>query len=139
MTASSPRLQEQYRESVVPKLREEFGYANVNQVPKLEKIVVNVGLGEATTNPKLLERAMEELAQVTGQKPCVRRARKSVSNFKLREGQPIGATVTLRGWLYNKSSKGKLHFLQLRDGSGIVQCVAFKKNVPEELFEALGG
>ncbi|MBW2499562.1 MAG: 50S ribosomal protein L5 [Deltaproteobacteria bacterium] len=97
MTASLPRLQEQYRESVVPKLREEFGYANVNQVPKLEKIVVNVGLGEATTNPKLLERAMEELSLITGQKPVLRRAKKSVSNFRLREGQAIGCSVTLRG------------------------------------------
>jgi large subunit ribosomal protein L5 len=97
MAASLPRLQEQYRESVVPKLREEFGYANVNQVPKLEKIVVNVGLGEATTNPKLLERAMEELSLITGQKPVLRRAKKSVSNFRLREGQAIGCSVTLRG------------------------------------------
>ena len=91
-----PRLQERYRNEVVPKLREEFDYANVNQVPSLAKTVVNIGLGEATQNPKLLDKAMEELALVTGQKPSLRRARKSVSNFKLREGQAIGATVTLR-------------------------------------------
>ncbi|MDJ0853423.1 MAG: 50S ribosomal protein L5 [Myxococcota bacterium] len=93
----TPRLQERYREEIVPKLKGEFSYGNVHQVPALLKVVVNVGLGEATQNPKLLERAMEELGQVTGQKPCVRRATKSVSNFKLREGQAIGATVTLRG------------------------------------------
>jgi large subunit ribosomal protein L5 len=86
-----------YREEIVPKLREEFGYTNPHQVPALEKTVINVGLGEATANPKLLERAMEELAAITGQKPSIRRAKKSVSNFRLREGQAIGATVTLRG------------------------------------------
>ncbi|CAN0010285.1 unnamed protein product [Discosporangium mesarthrocarpum] len=97
MAAESPRLKAQYHEAIVPKLQEEFGYQNVNQIPKVEKVVVNIGLGEATTNPKLLERAMEELALITGQKPVMRRAKKSVSNFKLREGQPIGCSVTLRG------------------------------------------
>ena len=92
-----PRLKAQYEETIRPKLQEEFGYANVMQIPRVEKVVVNVGLGEATTNPKLLERAMEELAQITGQKPVLRRAKKSVSNFKLREGQAIGCSVTLRG------------------------------------------
>ena len=93
----TPRLLERYREDIVPKLRSEFGYKNVHQVPKLEKVVVNIGLGEATQNPKLLERAMEELTVITGQRPTIRRAKKSVSNFKLREGQAIGCTVTLRG------------------------------------------
>jgi len=93
----TPRLLERYRQEVRPRLREEFSYTNVHEVPSLEKVVVNIGVGEATQNPKLLERAIEELAQITGQKPCVRRARKSVSNFKLREGQPIGCMVTLRG------------------------------------------
>jgi len=92
----TPRLLERYRDEVVPKLREEFDYGNVHQVPTLVKTVVNIGLGEATQNPKLLERATEELALVTGQKPTVRRAKKSVSNFKLREGQAIGCAVTLR-------------------------------------------
>ena len=92
-----PRMQERYRNEVVPKLREEFGYKNVHQVPNLTKIVVNVGLGEATENAKLLERAAEELSQITGQKAIIRRARKSVANFKLRAGQPIGCVVTLRG------------------------------------------
>jgi len=96
-TSEMPRLRQQYMESIVPKLREEFGYKNVNQIPRVQKVVVNVGLGEATTNPKLLDRAMEELALITGQKPILRRAKKSVSNFKLREGQAIGCTVTLRG------------------------------------------
>jgi len=91
------RLQERYGDEIVPKLNGEFGYTNAHQVPNLVKVVVNVGLGEATQNPKLLDRAMEELAAITGQKPSLRRAKKSVSNFKLREGQPIGATVTLRG------------------------------------------
>ncbi len=92
-----PRLLGRYREEIVPKLLGEFSYRNVHQVPKLTKIVLNVGLGEATQNPKLLERAAEELADVTGQKAVIRRARKSVANFKLRAGQPIGCKVTLRG------------------------------------------
>ncbi len=92
-----PRLLGRYREEIVPKLVGEFSYRNVHQVPKLTKIVVNVGLGEATQNPKLLERAAVELAEVTGQKAVIRRARKSVANFKLRAGQPIGCKVTLRG------------------------------------------
>ena len=93
----TPRLLERYRKEIVPKLRGEFSYENIHQVPRVEKVVVNMGVGEATQNPKLLERAVEELAQITGQKANIRRARKSVSNFKLREGQPIGAMVTLRG------------------------------------------
>jgi len=92
-----PRLLERYRQVIVPRLSSDFGYKNVHQVPRLEKIVVNIGLGEATQNPKLLERATEELALITGQKPAIRRARKSIANFKLREGQAIGCTVTLRG------------------------------------------
>ena len=94
---SAPRLQERYKNEVHGKLREEFGYANPHQVPGLEKIVVNIGLGEDTQNPKLLERAAEELALITGQKAVIKKARKSVANFKLRQGQPIGTMVTLRG------------------------------------------
>ena len=93
-----PRLLERYRNEIAPKLQGEFSYKNVHQVPRIEKVVVNVGVGEATQNPKLLERAVEELGQITGQKANIRRARKSVSNFKLREGQAIGAMVTLRGF-----------------------------------------
>lgn len=92
-----PRLRERYESEVVPKLREEFGFANVNQVPRLAKVVVNMGLGEATQNAKIVETAVEELSAITGQKACIRRAKKSVSNFRLREGTPIGASVTLRG------------------------------------------
>jgi large subunit ribosomal protein L5 len=92
-----PRLLERYRSEVVPKLSEEFGYKNAMQVPRLDKIVVNVGMGAATQNPKLLEKATAELGAITGQKPLVRKARKSIANFKLREGQSIGAMVTLRG------------------------------------------
>jgi large subunit ribosomal protein L5 len=91
-----PRLLEIYRKEVVPKLSKEFGYQNSHQVPCLEKIVVNIGLGEAAANPKLIERATQELAEITGQKPVIRRARKSIANFKLRQGQQIGCTVTLR-------------------------------------------
>lgn len=92
-----PRLLVRYRKDVVPHLSKEFSYGNIHQVPKLDKIVVNVGLGEATQNPKLLDNAVVELAAITGQKPAVRRARKSIANFKLRQGQRIGAVVTLRG------------------------------------------
>ena len=92
----APRLLDLYRTEVIAKLSKEFGYKNVNQVPRLNKIVVNIGLGEATANPKLLEKAAEELMQITGQKPVIRKARKSIANFKLREGQAVGCSVTLR-------------------------------------------
>ena len=91
------RLHQRYREEIVPKLREEFSYANPHQIPSVSKVVINVGMGEATQNSKLLDKAMEELTLITGQKPALRRAKKSVSNFRLREGQGIGAKVTLRG------------------------------------------
>ncbi len=91
------RLLDRYRSEIVAKLSEEFGYRNVNQVPRVQKIIVNVGLGEATQNAKLLEKASEELGVITGQKAIVRRARKSIANFKLRAGQPVGCMVTLRG------------------------------------------
>jgi large subunit ribosomal protein L5 len=92
-----PRLLERYRSEVISRLSEEFGFKNTHQVPNLTKIVVNIGLGEAAANPKLLDKAAEELSAITGQKPSIRRARKSVANFKLRQGQAIGCTVTLRG------------------------------------------
>ena len=93
----TPRLLERYRSEVVPKLSQEFGFKNVHQVPRLEKVVVNMGVGKATQNAKLIEKAAEELAAITGQKAAVRKARKSIANFKLRQGQAIGAMVTLRG------------------------------------------
>lgn len=92
-----PRLLARYRDSIRAKLTEEFSYTNIHQVPGLSKVVVNIGLGEATENAKLLERASEELGQIAGQKPIIRKAKKSVAAFKLREGQSIGCMVTLRG------------------------------------------
>ncbi|HBZ71473.1 MAG TPA: 50S ribosomal protein L5 [Deltaproteobacteria bacterium] len=91
------RLHERYRKEIAPKLSQEFGYKNRHQVPRIEKVVVNIGLGQATQNAKLLEKAAEELAAIAGQKPLVRKARKSIANFKLREGQAVGCMVTLRG------------------------------------------
>ncbi len=91
------RLRERYREDIVPALQRELGYANIYQVPKLEKIVVNVGLGEAIANGRALEAATNDLATITGQQPVVTRAKKSIAAFKLRAGMPIGAMVTLRG------------------------------------------
>ena len=92
-----PRLKTRYREEIIPALREDFGYANVMQVPGLTKIVVNMGVGEAARDSKLIEGAIRDLALITGQKPQVTKARKSIAQFKLREGMPIGAHVTLRG------------------------------------------
>ncbi len=91
------RLKEKYREEVVPELMKEFGYSNVMQAPKLEKIVVNVGVGEAISNAKALESVVSDISAITGQRPVVTRAKKSIAAFKLREGMPVGATVTLRG------------------------------------------
>jgi large subunit ribosomal protein L5 len=93
----APRLKQRYREQVAVELRNEFGYANVMQVPGLVKIVVNMGVGEAARDSKLIEGAIRDLAAITGQKPQVTRARKSIAQFKLREGMPIGAHTTLRG------------------------------------------
>jgi len=90
------RLQEYYRETVVGELTEKFGYANVMQVPRLEKITINVGLGEAVADKKVIEKALGDLTKIAAQKPIVTRARKSVASFKIRDGYPIGAKVTLR-------------------------------------------
>ncbi len=91
-----PRLKEKYRKEVVSSLMKRFGYRNSMQVPKLEKIVINIGVGEAIQNVKFLESSINDLTIITGQKPIMRRAKKSISNFKLREGAPIGCCVTLR-------------------------------------------
>jgi large subunit ribosomal protein L5 len=96
-TRVRPRLKERYQSEVAPALREEFGYANVMQIPGLSKIAVNMGVGDAARDAKLIEGAVKDLAIITGQKPAVARARKSIAQFKLREGMPIGAHVTLRG------------------------------------------
>ncbi|HLR86024.1 MAG TPA: 50S ribosomal protein L5, partial [Nocardioidaceae bacterium] len=94
--AVDPRLRTRYREEIIPALREEFGYENVMQVPGLTKMVVNMGVGEAARDSKLIDGAINDLALITGQKPAVTRARKSIAQFKLREGMPIGAHATLR-------------------------------------------
>ncbi|MCM1989657.1 50S ribosomal protein L5 [Oceanirhabdus seepicola] len=91
-----PRLQEKYQKEVVPALMEKFGYKNIMQVPKLEKIVLNMGLGEAKENSKVIESAVTDLQLIAGQKPVVTKSRKSVANFKVREGMNIGSKVTLR-------------------------------------------
>ncbi|HLE40668.1 MAG TPA: 50S ribosomal protein L5 [Nitrospirota bacterium] len=91
-----PRLRDKYRQDVVPALMKEFSYKNTMQAPRIVKVVLNVGMGEAITNAKALDHAAEELATITGQRPVVTRARKSIATFKLREGMPIGCTVTLR-------------------------------------------
>ncbi len=92
-----PRLKEKYQSEIVPALREEFGYKNIMEVPKVTKVTMNMGIGEGTTDAKSLEEAAVQLGQITGQKAQLRRARKSVANFKLREGMPVGLRVTLRG------------------------------------------
>ncbi|MGE3344678.1 MAG: 50S ribosomal protein L5 [Vicinamibacterales bacterium] len=91
------RLKDRYQQEVIPALRKEFGYANVNAVPKIVKVVVNMGLGEATQNSKIVDTGAEELGKITGQKAAVTRAKKSIAQFKVRQNQAIGAMVTLRG------------------------------------------
>jgi Ribosomal protein L5 len=91
------RLLEQYKQEITPKLIDKFGYKNIMQVPKLEKIIVNIGVGEAIQNPKALDGAVNDLKVITGQKPIITKAKKSIAGFKLREGMPIGCKVTLRG------------------------------------------
>ena len=91
------RLIEHYRNQIVPSLMKEFGYKNINQVPSLKKVTINMGLGDAVQDVKIIDKATEELSLITGQKPVVTKARKSIASFKLREGMPIGCAVTLRG------------------------------------------
>ena len=93
----APRMKERYRAEIVPALIREFSYANVMQVPRVQKVVVNIGLGEATQNAKVLDAASGDLATITGQKVVITRARRSIANFKVREGNAIGAMVTIRG------------------------------------------
>jgi large subunit ribosomal protein L5 len=96
-TKVQPRLKQKYRSDIVPQLREEFDYANIMQVPGIVKVVVNTGVGDAARDSKVIEGAIADLTKITGQKPMVTKARKSIAQFKLREGQAIGAHVTLRG------------------------------------------
>ena len=91
------RLKDKYLNEVVPALQEQFKYTNVMAIPKLDKVVINIGLGEAVANPKALDAALNDLTLITGQKPVVTRAKKSIAGFKLREGMPVGVKVTLRG------------------------------------------
>jgi large subunit ribosomal protein L5 len=91
------RLREKYQKEVVPALKKEFGYTNIMAIPKVTKVVINMGLGEATSNAKIIDTAAEELGKITGQKAAVRRATKSIAQFKVRQGQPVGTMVTLRG------------------------------------------
>ena len=93
----TPRLKEKYKEEIVPAMMKEFSYSNIMQVPKVQKVVLNVGLGEAIQNIKLLEAAQKELSAISGQKAVITKAKKSIATFKLREGMPIGCKVTLRG------------------------------------------
>jgi large subunit ribosomal protein L5 len=93
----SARLKAKYQKDVIPALQKEFGYKNVMAVPKIEKVVVNMGLGEATSNAKIIDTGADELARITGQKPVTRRAKKSIAAFKVRKGQPVATMVTLRG------------------------------------------
>ena len=97
MSEFEPRLRKKYKDEIIPQLMKDFSFKNVMQVPKLERVVVNMGLGEAVQNAKLIESAVAELTAITGRKPIVTRAKKSIATFKLREGMPIGAMVTLRG------------------------------------------
>jgi large subunit ribosomal protein L5 len=115
------KLKERYSKEVVPQLQKEFGYTNSMQVPKVEKIVINMGLGEATANAKAIDGGVKDLVAITGQKPVINRARKSIATFKVRQGQPVGASVTLRGQrMYDFLSKLiNLALPRIRDFRGV--------------------
>jgi large subunit ribosomal protein L5 len=117
------KLKERYSKEVVPHLSKEFGYKNVMQVPKIEKIVINMGLGEASANAKAIDGGVKDLQSITGQKPVVNRARKSIATFKVRKGMPVGASVTLRGdRMYDFLSKLiNLALPRIRDFRGVSQ------------------
>ena len=116
-----PRLQEKYEKEVVPALMEKFGYKSIMEVPKLEKIVINMGVGDATTNSKLLDAAIKDMEIITGQKPIATKSKKAIAGFKLREDQPIGCKVTLRGEnMYNFLDKlVSITLPRVRDFRGI--------------------
>ena len=115
------RLKAKYNDEIIPSLKEKFNYANVMEVPKLEKIVINMGVGDATTNSKLLEAAVEDLKIITGQQPVITKSKKAIAGFKLREGQGIGCKVTLRGEnMYNFIDKLiSISLPQVRDFRGV--------------------
>jgi large subunit ribosomal protein L5 len=124
------RLREKYKSEVIPALMRDQGYTNVLQVPRLEKIVLNMGLGEAVQNPKLIDVAVEEMTAIAGQKPVVTRAKKAISNFKLREKMPIGVMVTLRG-------ERMYEFLD-RFVSAALPRVRDFKGIPDRAFDGRG-
>jgi large subunit ribosomal protein L5 len=115
------KLKERYLKEVVPQLTKEYGYTNTMQVPKVEKIVINMGLGEATANAKAMDAGVKDLTTITGQKPVINRARKSIATFKVRQGQPVGTSVTLRGQrMYDFLSKLiNLALPRIRDFRGV--------------------
>lgn len=115
------RLKEKYLNEVVPSLKEKYNYKSIMEVPKLEKIVINMGVGDATTNSKLLEAAVADLTQISGQKPVITKAKKSIAGFKIREGQSIGCKVTLRGEnMYNFMDKlVSISLPRVRDFRGV--------------------
>jgi large subunit ribosomal protein L5 len=114
-------LKQLYKETIVPKLMQEFGYSNIHQVPKVVKVTVNRGLGEAAQNAKALESSLAEIAVITGQKPVVTRAKKAIAGFKIRQGMPIGVMVTLRGDRMNAFLERLIHLAlpRIRDFRGI--------------------
>jgi large subunit ribosomal protein L5 len=124
------RLRERYKSEVVPALMRDQGYTNILQVPRLEKVVLNMGLGEAVQNPKIIDSAVEELTAIAGQKPLVTRSKKAISNFKLREKMPIGVMVTLRG-------ERMYEFLERFIGAALPRVRDFK-GVPDRAFDGRG-
>ena len=130
MAQGAPRLRERYKSEIVPALMKRFGYTNPMQVPRVQKVVVNMGLGEAVANPKLIDGAVTDLTTITGQKPIVTRAKKSIATFKLREGNAIGVKVTLRGdrmyWFLDRLMNAALP--RVRDFRG----------VPRDAFDGRG-
>jgi large subunit ribosomal protein L5 len=127
---ATTRLRERYKSEVVPALMRDQGYTNLLAVPRLEKIVLNMGLGEAVQNPKLIDAAVDELTQISGQKPVVTKAKKAISNFKLREKMPIGVMVTLRG--------DRMYEFLDRFVSAALPRVRDFKGVPDRAFDGRG-
>jgi len=124
------RLREKYEQEVIPALKEKFGYKNIMQVPRLEKVVINMGIGDARENPKAIDSAVEDLATITGQKPVITKAKKSIAAFKLRQGMPIGAKVTLR-------SEKMYHFLDKLFNINLPRVRDFK-GVSPDAFDGRG-
>ncbi len=124
------RFREHYVKEIMPALKAEYGYTNVNQIPRLVKIVLNMGLGEAVADVKIIDKAAEELTLIAGQKPVVRKARKSIASFKLREGMPVGCSVTLRG--------GRMYEFLDRLINAVLPRVRDFRGVPSKGFDGRG-